>query len=95
MALIDIQLPNSLAKALRLPQKSARRQQVKVLRKLLKKARFTEFGQQYRFDEILLSRYTEKKFQELVPVFDYNKIYTQWWHRTLEGHADVCWPGKI
>ena len=95
MALIDIQLPNSLAKALRLPQKSPRRQQLKVLKKLLKKARFTEFGQQYRFDEILLSRHLGKKFQELVPVFDYNKIYSQWWHRTLEGHADVCWPGKI
>ncbi len=95
MALIDIQLPTSLAKALRLPQKSPRRQQLKVLKKLLKKARFTEFGQQYRFDEILLSRHAGKKFQELVPVFDYNKIYSQWWHRTLEGHADVCWPGKI
>ena len=50
MALIDVQLPNSLARALRLPKKSPRRQQIKVLKKLLKKARFTEFGQQYRFD---------------------------------------------
>jgi hypothetical protein len=56
MALIEIQLPKSLAKALRLPQKSPRRQQLKVLHKLLKKARFTEFGQKYRFDEILMDR---------------------------------------
>ena len=64
MALIEIQLPKSLAKALRLPQKSPRRQQLKVLRKLLKKARFTEFGQKYRFDEILLDRrHPGKKFQ--------------------------------
>lgn len=95
MALIDIQLPNSLARALRLPKKSPRRQQVKVLKKLLKKARFTEFGQQYRFDEILLSKHAGKKFQEIVPVFDYNKIYNAWWHKTLEGTPDVCWPGKI
>ncbi|HVM87371.1 MAG TPA: GH3 auxin-responsive promoter family protein [Puia sp.] len=95
MALIDIQLPNTLAKALRLPQKSPRRQQMKVLKKLLKKARFTEFGQQYRFDEILLSRHAGKKFQELVPVFDYNKIYNEWWNKTLQGHSNVCWPGKI
>jgi len=95
MALIDIQLPNSLAKALRLPQKSPRGQQLKILKKLLKKARFTEFGQQYRFDEILLNKHAGKKFQDLVPVFDYNKIYTEWWHKTLEGYADVCWPGKI
>jgi hypothetical protein len=95
MALIEIQLPKSLARALRLPQKSPRRQQLKVLRKLLKKARFTEFGQQYRFDEILLSKHPGKKFQEMVPTFDYNSIYEAWWHKTLEGNADVCWPGKI
>jgi len=95
MALIEIQLPKSLARALRLPQKSPRRQQLKVLRKLLKKARFTEFGQQYRFDEILLSKHPGKKFQEMVPTYDYNSIYEAWWHKTLEGKADVCWPGKI
>ena len=95
MALIDIQLPKSLARALRLPQKSPRRQQLKVLRKLLKKARFTQFGQQYRFDEILMSKHPGKKFQELVPTFDYNKIYAAWWDKTLEGQTDVCWPGKI
>jgi hypothetical protein len=95
MALIDIQLPNSLAKALRLPQKSPQRQQLKILKRLLKKARFTEFGQRYRFDEISLNKHVGKKFQELVPVFDYNKIYAEWWHKTLEGYADVCWPGKI
>jgi hypothetical protein len=95
MALIDIQLPNSLARALRLPKKSPRRQQVKVLKKLLKKARFTEFGQLYRFDEILLSKHAGKKFQEIVPLYDYNKIYDAWWHKTLTGAPDVCWPGKI
>jgi GH3 auxin-responsive promoter len=95
MAFIDVQLPNSLAKALRLPQKSPRRQQLRVLKKLLKKARFTEFGQKYRFDEILLSKHAGKKFQEKVPVFDYNKIYDKWWYKTLEGKPDVCWPGKV
>jgi hypothetical protein len=95
MALIDIQLPKSLAKALRLPQKSPRRQQEKVLRRLLRKARFTEFGQKYHFDEILRSKRAGKMFQETVPHFDYNKIYTAWWNKTLEGQSDVCWPGKI
>ena len=75
MALIDISLPRSVAKALRLPAKSPRRQQIRVLKKLLKKARFTEFGQKYRFDEILMSKHPGKKFQQLVPAFDYNKIY--------------------
>jgi hypothetical protein len=95
MALIDISLPRSVARALRLPEKSPRRQQIRVLKKLLKKARFTEFGQKYRFDEILLSKHAGKKFQQLVPTYDYNKIYTEWWHKTLEGKRDICWPGKI
>ncbi|PWT75929.1 MAG: GH3 auxin-responsive promoter [Bacteroidetes bacterium] len=95
MALIEVQLPNSLVKALRLPKKSPRRQQLKVLKKLLKKARFTEFGQQYHFDEILLSKHVGNRFQESVPVYDYNKIYSEWWYKTLQGRQDICWPGKI
>ncbi len=95
MALIDVQLPNSLARALRLPKKSPRRQQMKVLKKLLKKARFTEFGQKYHFDSIMMSRHIVKSFQENVPVFDYSKIYKEWWYKTLEGKPDICWPGKI
>src|ERR1044071_5029029 len=95
MALIDISLPRSVARALRLPEKSPRRQQIRVLKKLLKKARFTEFGQKYRFDEALLSRHPAKVFQDLVPVHDYNKIDEEWWKKTLEGVPDVAWPGKI
>ena len=95
MPLLDIQLPKSLASALRLPRNDFRRQQLRVLKKLLRKARFTEFGQHYRFDEILLSRHPGKKFQELVSVFNYNSIYDAWWNKTLEGKPDICWPGKI
>src|SRR5574343_1047214 len=95
MGLIDIKLPRSIALALNLPVSDPRRQQLKVLRKLLRKARFTQFGQQYRFDEILLSRHPGKKFQEIVPTFNYNKIYNEWWHKTIEGQSDICWPGKI
>ena len=95
MAIFDIKLPNRILKALRLPQNNPRRQQIRVLKKLLRKARFTAFGQQYRFDEILLSKHHGKKFQELVPTFNYNKIHQEWWHKTLEGIPDICWPGKI
>lgn len=56
MALFDISLPPTIAKALNLPGKSPERQQGKVLRKLMNKARFTEFGQTFHFDEILLAK---------------------------------------
>jgi hypothetical protein len=94
-SIIDIKLPKAIAAALRLPPNDPRRQQIRVLKKLLKKARFTEFGQQYHFDDALLSRHPGKSFQELVPVHDYNKIYEEWWQKTLDGVPDVTWPGKI
>ena len=95
MSLIGIHLPKSISKALNLPINSPRRQQLKTLKKLLKSAKHTEFGQCFHFDEILNNRHPGKKFQELVPIYDYSKIYEQWWHKTLKGQTDVCWPGKI
>ncbi|MES2430217.1 MAG: GH3 auxin-responsive promoter family protein [Bacteroidota bacterium] len=95
MGYIDIKLPKSIARALNIPISDPRRQQLKVLKKLLRKARFTEFGQQYKFDEILLSRHAGKKFQQLVPTFDYSKMFAEWWHKAKDGVPDVCWPGVI
>ncbi len=95
MSRIELKLSKAIAAALRLPAKDPRRQQLKVLKKLLRKARFTEFGQTYKFDEVLLSRHPGKKFQQLVPTYNYNKIYDAWWHRAKDGAADICWPGKV
>ncbi len=95
MALFDISLPPSIAKALRLPGKSPERQQRRVLKKLLNKARFTEFGQAFHFDDILLNKHLYDSYKKRVPLFDYNSIYKDWWHKALEGKPDVCWPGKI
>ena len=95
MALIEIKIPKGIARVLNLPVSDARSQQLKVLKKLLRRARFTEFGQAYRFDEILMSRHLGKKFQQMVPSCNYSKIYKDWWYKTLEGTPDVCWPGVI
>jgi hypothetical protein len=95
MALIDLKFAESLSRAFSLPISSPRRQQLKVLKKLLKKSRFTEFGQKYLFDEILLSRHPGKAFQQTVPTYNYSKIFHEWWHRALDGKPDVCWPGII
>ncbi len=95
MPIFEIKLPSYIARALRLPVSNARSQQIKVLKKLLKKARFTQFGQQYRFDEVLLSRHPGKKFQQLVPVYTYNTIFDAWWYKAKDGIPDVCWPGVI
>jgi len=95
MAFIEFKLPPSLSRALNIPVSSPKRQQQKVLIKLLRKSRFTEFGQKYLFDEILLSRHPCESFQRVVPTYNYSKIFSEWWHRALDGKPDVCWPGLI
>ena len=74
---------------------SGAKQQRKTLLKLLTKARYTQFGEAFEFDSILLATNPEKMFQKMVPIYDYDKIYADWWHKTTEDETDVCWPGKI
>ncbi len=95
MPIFDFKIPPSIARALHLKVSDARSMQLRVLKKLLKKARFTQFGQLYRFDEILLSKHVGKSFQQSVPTTNYSKIYRDWWYKTIEGVPDVCWPGVI
>jgi len=74
---------------------SGAKKQRKTLLKLLTKARYTQFGEAFEFDSILLATNPEKMFQKMVPIYDYDKIYKDWWHKTTKEEADVCWPGKI
>ncbi len=75
--------------------------QRKTLSRLLSKARYTRFGKEYHFEEILgaalfrqnLSFY--ELFKQHVPIYDYNKMYQEWWHLLVAGEKDVCWPGKV
>lgn len=69
--------------------------QRRTLLKLLSKAKETEFGIANEFDSILIAHNPEKLFQKVVPIYDYDKIFEEWWHLSLEGERDICWPGKI
>ncbi len=71
------------------------KQQVKQLQKLITKAQFTDFGNQFNFSDLALREDPIKIFQETVPIYDYQGIFDAWWHRALKGERDVCWPGKI
>jgi hypothetical protein len=55
MALFEFNLPKNISKALGLQPKNPRGAQLRVLKKLLKRARYTAFGQKNKFDEILTS----------------------------------------
>lgn len=70
-------------------------QQRRVLIRLLDAAQYTQFGKQYQFADILESADVLADFKQRVPVFDYNSIHEKWWHRSLKGETDVCWPGLV
>lgn len=69
--------------------------QQKQLRKLVKKAQFTAFGEHYKFSKMLTSSHLEETFKETVPLHDYKSMYKRWWYRALNGETYVAWPGKV
>lgn len=69
--------------------------QEKTLRKMLKKAQNTAFGEEYEFLEIIRRKDVISEFQSKVPLFDYNSIHKAWWYRILNGESYVCWPGSV
>lgn len=73
----------------------AEKKQLKQLKKLLNKAKGTEFGKKYGFSKILKSNDLMKTFADQVPIYDYNLMFQHFWHKTLSGVADVSWPGVV
>ncbi|MBX7125497.1 MAG: GH3 auxin-responsive promoter family protein [Cyclobacteriaceae bacterium] len=74
-------------------------QQKIELRELLLRAKDTEFGKFYGFDNILKHfrlGHTNfyQRFNESVPIHDYNKMYKDWWKLSLKGVRNIAWPGK-
>lgn len=80
---------------------SAEDLQKRELRNLLIHAEQTTFGRKYSFKDILrsfkgvgASNYYEV-FKNKIPIFDYDKIFDEWWYMAKEGEKNICWPGKI
>ena len=76
-------------------QTDAYETQLKELKKLLKKAQFTAFGEYYDFSEIVKKGNLVADFQKKVPLYDYNSMFRKWWYRALNGEAFVSWPGRV
>lgn len=84
-----------VANLLRRPLKNPSLTQQEVLTQLMIKAQNTSFGLHYNFSSLLHRPDMVEEFRRTVPVFDYDKIYDEWWHRLLDCEGDVCWPGRI
>ena len=69
--------------------------QAELLEKILSKAKRTEFGKHYEFEEILRSLTPMQTYKQHVPIFQYDYMFKKWWHKTLSGMEDVTWPGRI
>ncbi|MEP2770788.1 MAG: GH3 auxin-responsive promoter family protein [Fulvivirga sp.] len=71
------------------------------LKKLLITASNTQFGEYYKFKEVLKSFKKDdykaffETFKSNVPIHNYNKIYNDWWSKAKQGKKDVCWPGRL
>ncbi len=66
------------------------RSQFRVLRNLLHRARATEWGRRFRFEEIR----DVESFRRRVPVTPYEQAAPDW-HRAFAGERDIAWPGHI
>jgi hypothetical protein len=69
--------------------------QIRTLRKLLRQAQLTSFGEEYGFQDMLKQRNPSKLFADRVPLFDYESMHRNWWYRALNGEAYVSWPGQV
>jgi hypothetical protein len=69
--------------------------QLKTLKKLLRRAKETDFGKTYNFSKILESQDIIQAFRQNIPIHDYNSIYEKWWNRLYNEESNVVWPGKI
>jgi hypothetical protein len=96
MGSIGVILKNGLELTTRIPRqkKSSDERQLKTLIRLLRKAQFTIFGQEYDFTDILRSHDKIKAFRETVPINTYESMF-KWWQMTISGEPSVCWPGKV
>ena len=92
---------NLIRRGLRIGEKLGHRQldpaqlQAHTLRRLLKRAQHTAFGQYYDFKDLLKADALAEEFQSKVPIFDYDTMYERWWHMALRGVENVSWPGKV
>lgn len=68
--------------------------QTNALRKLVEKAKDTEFGKAHNFEEIYFSTNINEDFAKCVPIGDYSSMYP-WWEKARNGEKDIAWPGKV
>lgn len=69
--------------------------QFETLSKLIGKAKKTNFGKKYRFEELLENNKLIESFQKSVPITNYEEFYQNWLKQSISGEKNHIWPGRI
>lgn len=75
--------------------KQPKASQAKTLKRLLKRAANSAFGQKYDFEKIINSEDPVKSFQSNVPIFTYDKLNSEWWDNKDDSHMHNTWMGHF
>lgn len=70
-------------------------QQERTLRKLLRRAGSSAFGQYYNFRQLLHAPRMVEEFIRRVPAHDYDSMHDRWWHMTLKNVENITWRGRV
>lgn len=99
MPILGSILKNTIKLRSRIPAiksvKDASSIQKRMLKRLLRRASGTAFGEHYDFYGIMNSKDPVGEFRRRVPMHDYNTIFKEWWYRSLSGEPYVSWPGNV
>jgi hypothetical protein len=71
------------------------KQQLEVLRQNMDHSKKTAFGLRYQFQALLQKTDLVSRYQQSVPITEYDQFYTDWLKETIEGKKDTIWPGRI
>ena len=68
------------------------KQQLEALRQNIEVAKKTNFGQHHSFATILQKSDLVSRYQQSVPIAEYDEYFTNWLQATIDGKKDHIWP---
>jgi hypothetical protein len=71
------------------------KQQLEALRQNIELSKKTTFGQNHQFEALLNKTDLVSRFQQNVPITEYDTYYENWLATAIAGKKDHIWPGKI
>ncbi|MEN9743627.1 MAG: hypothetical protein RLZZ65_1432 [Bacteroidota bacterium] len=71
------------------------KQQLEALRSNIEVSKKTKFGLAHHFSSLLQRTDFVSRYQQQVPITDYDTFYNEWLRASIDGAKDHIWPGRI